>query len=250
MGRHGGYGQEYPRQGGGWQQAPPQGQPGTVPYGSGQYQPGPQGYQQPGGPYAPPQQYPPPTAAQPPVPPPSGPERPRRRKHLRGILEAAAGLIALIIIISLAAAAGGKSSTVTVTKKVPVPGETQTVTRKVPVPGPTVSVTVTVTAPPPPQGSVIDTFTGTGNQVTPSFNVPADGNYIVGWTYSGNVDTSLGNDTAANFIITETGGGEADGLPNDIAASGSGSTEVTGAGSTDRLNVQATGSWTITIKSD
>jgi hypothetical protein len=145
----------------------------------------------------------------------------------------------------------GKTKTVTV--KVPVPGPTKTVTKtvtvRVPVPGPTTTVTQEVPAPPPPQGSVIDTFSGSGNQVTPAFNVPDGGDYIVLWSYSGNVDTSFGTDQATNFAITETGGGIGLDLPNDIASSGSGSTEVTGANSNDRLNVQATGQWTITIKS-
>jgi hypothetical protein len=143
--------------------------------------------------------------------------------------------------------------TKTVTVKVPVPGPTKTVTKtvtvKVPVPGPTETVTKEVPAPPPPQGSVIDTFSGSGNQVTPAFNVPDGGDYIVLWSYSGNVDTSFGTNQAANFAITETGGGIGLDLPNDIASSGSGSTEVTGANSSDRLNVQATGQWAITIKS-
>lgn len=163
-----------------------------------------------------------------------------------------------VVLIGIGAGIGGagshtttltKVSTVTVTKTqdVPVPGETKTVTAKVPVPGPTVTATATVTAPPPPQGAVTNTFPGSGNQVTPSFNVPADGNYIVTWTFSGNTDPTLGN--PSNFIIQETGGGDALGLPNVVQSSGSGSTEVTGAGSTDRLNVQAAGQWTITIRS-
>lgn len=142
-----------------------------------------------------------------------------------------------------------KTVTVVKTKDVPVPGETQTVVKKVPVPGPTKTVTKEVPAPPPPQGAVTNTFSGSGNQVTPAFNVPDDGNYIVDWSYSGNVDNSFGTGQASNFIISETGGGEGLGLPNVVASSGSGSTEVTGAGSTDRLNVQALGQWTITIKS-
>jgi hypothetical protein len=135
----------------------------------------------------------------------------------------------------------------TVVKKVPVRGETQTVSVKVPVPGPTKTVTREVPAPPPPQGAVTDTFSGSGNQVTPAFNVPDDGDYIVAWSYSGNADPQLGN--PSNFIITENGGAQALGLPNAIGVSGSGSTEVIGASVSDRLNVQATGQWTVTIKS-
>jgi hypothetical protein len=133
----------------------------------------------------------------------------------------------------------------TITKTVTVPGPTVTTT--VPVPGPT--VTTTVPAPPPPAGTAIGTFNGTGNQVTPAFNVPGSGNYIVAWSYTGNVDNSLGSSQPTNFSISETGSGIGGNLPNDIATSGHGSTEVTGAGSTDSLNVQAAGSWTITITS-
>lgn len=105
--------------------------------------------------------------------------------------------------------------------------------------------TVTVPAPPPPAGTVINTFHGTGNQVTPAFNVPASGDYVVKWSFSGNVDPQLGQ--PSNFIIGNTGDGIGDGLANTIAASGSGSTEVTMATGTDTLNVQADGSWAITV---
>jgi hypothetical protein len=171
--------------------------------------------------------------------------------HARSLAAALAALAAAAALAACSSATRTVTATVTVvkTKDVPVPGETQTVTRKVPVPGPTKTVTKEVPAPPPPQGAVTDTFNGSGNQVTPAFNVPADGDYIVAWSFYGNVDNSLGTGQASNFIIDETGGGEALGLPNTVAASGSGSTEVTGAGSADRLNVQAIGHWTITIKS-
>jgi hypothetical protein len=84
--------------------------------------------------------------------------------------------------------------------------------------------------------------------VTPAFNVPPSGDYIVSWTFSGNdTDGVQGGD---NFIIatTSTAGAGGD-LPNDIATSGSGSTEITSDSGTDSFNVQATGSWTITVKS-
>lgn len=169
----------------------------------------------------------------------------------------ALGALAALAIAGTVTTGCSGSHTVTVTKTVtavktrdvPVPGETKTVTRQVAVPGPTVTAIKDVPAPPPPQGSVVNTFSGSGNQATPAFNVPDSGDYLVIWSYSGNVDTSFGDSQATNFAITETGSGEALGLPNDIAASGSGSTEVTGASSTDRLNVQAAGHWTITIKS-
>lgn len=148
------------------------------------------------------------------------------------------------IIIGAAAAAGAVACTSTHT--VTTPGPTVNHTQTVPVPGPT--VTQTVPAPAPPQGSTLDTFHGTGNEVTPQFNVPSDGNYILTWSYSGNIDSSFGSSDPTNFSIMPTGDGFGD-TPNDIAASGQGSTEVTGADSHDSLNVEAVGSWTITIKS-
>ena len=66
---------------------------------------------------------------------------------------------------------------------------------------------MTVQAPPPAPGGVITTFHGSGNEATPSFNVPASGNYTVAWTFSGNVDTSLGTDQPTNFAISNTGSG-------------------------------------------
>jgi hypothetical protein len=128
-----------------------------------------------------------------------------------------------------------------ITKSVPVPGPTVTK------PGPT--VTVTESAPPPAAGAVIGTWRGTGNQTTPAFNVPDSGNYTVLWSYSGNTDSSFGSSSATNFMVDETtGGGESMGLPNNIAASGQGSTMVTGASGVDSFNVQAAGSWVITVK--
>jgi hypothetical protein len=132
---------------------------------------------------------------------------------------------------------GACSSTVT---------KTVIVTKTVTVPGPT--ITQTVSPPPPPAGSKLDTFHGTGNQVTPAFNAPSSGDYIVSWTYSGNdTDGASGGD---NFSISATdSSADALGLPNTIGTSGSGSTEVTGASGVETFNVQATGSWTITITS-
>jgi hypothetical protein len=71
---------------------------------------------------------------------------------------------------------------------------------------------------------------------------------VVSWSYSGNVDNSFGTSQPSNFAIQNTGDGMGLGLPNDIAASGHGSTEVTGASGTESFNVQAVGSWTITVK--
>lgn len=155
-------------------------------------------------------------------------------------------------LIGIGAAIGSAGSStaaiakpVTVTRQVPVPGETKTVTVKVPVPGPTKTVTVSVPAPPPAPGDVISTYSGNGSQVTPAFNVPDDGDFIVAWSYSGNWDDGQGS----NFIVTDNGSSlGALSLPNTIASSGSGSTEVTGANATDSLNVQAIGHWTLTIR--
>ena len=167
----------------------------------------------------------------------------------------AVGALAVLPAIGLGLTACGSTHTVTVpgpvktvTVKVPVPGETRIVTKTVKVPGPVRTVTVKVPAPPPAPGEVIDTFRGTGNQTTPAFNVPDDGSYTVRWTYSGNVDSSFGSSSPTNFAIEETGSGEALGLPNDIASSGQGSTTITDADATDRLNVEGAGSWSITIQ--
>jgi hypothetical protein len=160
----------------------------------------------------------------------------RTVKIITGTVSAAA----LIGIGAAIGSAGSSNPAVTVTGQA-VPGPTVTVTE----PGDT----TTVAPPPPEQGTVLKTFTNKGNQVTPAFNVPDDGDYIVTWSYSGNIDDSFGDSQPSNFAITEAGDGIGLGLPNDIAGSGSGSTEVTGADGTDRLNVQAVGSWMIQIKS-
>jgi hypothetical protein len=143
------------------------------------------------------------------------------------------------LLLAVAAGSAGCASTKT------VPGPTVTVTQTRNVPGPTVTVTVTVSAPPPAPGTTIGKWSGTGHEATPAFNVPSSGAYIVIWSYYGNIDPSLGGGT--NFAIQENGQGSGGSLPNDIAASGSGSTEITGAPSTDSFNVTATGHWTITV---
>jgi hypothetical protein len=123
---------------------------------------------------------------------------------------------------------------------------TVTVVKTVAVPGPV--VTVTVPSSPPPAGTRIGMWSGSGNENTPAFTAPASGDYVVSWTYSGNDDPSSGG--ATNFAIMATdSNAQALDLPNDIAASGSGSTEVTGASGTESFNVQAAGSWTITVTS-
>jgi len=169
--------------------------------------------------------------------------------NTRGKIIAAAAAAAAF---GLGAGVGAASNSSTaaagpaVTKTIPVPGATQVV--KVPVPGPTKVVykTRTVQAPPPAPGQQIAVYNGSGNQVTPAFNIPDSGNYIVKWSYSGN----NADGSADNFIIENTGDGDGSGLPDDIQVSGSGSTEVTGSSAaTDALNVQSTGSWTITVVS-
>src|SRR5512146_1514657 len=115
--------------------------------------------------------------------------------------------------------AGGVAACTGATKTVTTPGAT--VTKTVPVPGPV--VTKEVPAPPPPAGTQIGSWSGTGNAHTPSFNAPASGNYVVSWTYSGNSDQFGGS----NFAIEATDPDAYTGsLPNDIASSGSGSTEI------------------------
>lgn len=126
------------------------------------------------------------------------------------------------------------------------PGPAVTVTATQTVPGP--ETTVTVSPPPPAAGAKIGHWSGSGNQVTPAFDVPDGGSYIVTWSYYGNSDTSFGDSSPSNFSIQNTSDGYGQ-LPNDIAASGSGSTEITGvSGATDRFNVGSVGHWSITVK--
>jgi hypothetical protein len=98
---------------------------------------------------------------------------------------------------------------------------------------------------PPKNGATILNYTGHGNRVTSQFTVPDSGNYIVSWSYSGN----SGGYGADNFNISLVGSQAlALGLPNDIATSGSGTTEVTGDSGLESFNVQAEGSATWSIK--
>jgi hypothetical protein len=154
---------------------------------------------------------------------------------------------------------------------VTVPGPVQvvnqpgpTVTQTVTAPAPTVTVTQTVSDPqnvsgpqnfsgpqyvsgPLPSGTVLDAFKGRGHEITPTFDVPAGGVYIVIWSYSGNTDPRRGS--PADFAISQDGSGLRGDLPHDVAAAGQGRSEVTCAGSTtDSLNIQATGTWVITIE--
>lgn len=167
------------------------------------------------------------------------------------------GSVALVatlgIGIGIGAGVGSSHTTAqtTVTKTVSVPGPTKTVNHNVvkDVPGPTKTVikTVTVPAPPPPAGAKVATFNGTGTETTPAFNVPSSGDYIVAWSFSNNDQQGDGGD---NFIMAATSQSvDTISLPNDIATSGHGSTEVTGDSGSDSFNVQAddTASWTVTI---
>jgi hypothetical protein len=163
------------------------------------------------------------------------------RRPLRIALQVA-GAAALVGIGAAIGSAGSSPSASS-----PAPAVTVTASAAAAAPAPAVTVTETVSPPPPAAGEKIATFKGSGNAVTPPFNVPDSGNYIVTWYYSGNVDTSFGNSQPANFSVANTGDGLGGDLPNDIAASGHGSTEVTGGTGTDRFNVQAAGSWTITV---
>ena len=165
------------------------------------------------------------------------PVRRRRKPWLRWFFTLAAALVVLLIGIGIG------SGTKAAPKAEPAP--TVTVFR----PGAATTETVTDSPPPPAPGTRIGKWSGSGNQVTPAFTVPDDGNYIVTWAYHGNDDCSFGSCQGSNFAISNTGDGLGMGLPNDIAGSGSGSTEVTGGSGTDRFNVQATGHWTITVRS-
>jgi hypothetical protein len=111
--------------------------------------------------------------------------------------------------------------------------------------------TVTVSPPPPAPGVQVFRYSGHGTQVTPSFDVPSTGDYTVTWSFSGNSD---GYGNGGNFIaqLTQPGVIGAMGLPNDIASSGHGSTEVDGDPSaSEAFNVQSedSSSWTVTVAS-
>jgi hypothetical protein len=135
-----------------------------------------------------------------------------------------------------------------VTKTVTVPGPARTVIKDVPGPTKVVTKTVTVPASQGPTGTTIATYSGHGNQVTGSFGVPGSGDYILKWSYSNNTDPSIGG--GSNFSISDTNtSGMQGNTPNDIASSGSGSTEDTGMSGSQSFNVQATGDWTITVVS-
>ncbi|MGH3282884.1 MAG: hypothetical protein ACRDNW_27665, partial [Trebonia sp.] len=123
---------------------------------------------------------------------------------------------------------------------------TRTVTKNVP--GPVIYKTKYVPASQGPTGTVIASFSGSGNENTGSFTVPSSGDYVVKWSYSGNNDPTIGG--GSNFNIASTNNSGITGsYPNDIASSGSGSTEDTGMSGTQSFNVQAVGQWTIAVTS-
>lgn len=101
----------------------------------------------------------------------------------------------------------------------------------------------------PSDAAVLLNYTGQGTAVTPKFTSHS-GNYVISWSYSGNRD-QFGE---TNFIISEDGGNDynALSLPNDIAASGHGSTSVTNDPGTHNFNVDAGSgaSWTIKVESE
>jgi hypothetical protein len=168
-----------------------------------------------------------------PVTPQTPAPQPKPRKHwIRDTLALGVALAAGLLIGN-AVGSTGRHTTDYVYKDVATPGSGQT-------------TTITVAPPAPAPGTQVGTWSGSGNENTPAFNVPASGDYVVSWTYSGN---NNGFDSSgANFIIEITNSGVLSaGLPNDIAVSGSGSTEITGDSGTESFNVQATGSWTITV---
>jgi hypothetical protein len=123
------------------------------------------------------------------------------------------------------------------------------------------SASASAPAPPPPPSTpakpadapVLLNYSGSGTAVTPKFTSHS-GNYVVSWSYSGNVDTSFGSSTPDNFIIEEDGGNDfnALGLPSDIQVSGHGSTSVTNDPGTHNFNVQANANahWTVKVESE
>lgn len=171
------------------------------------------------------------------------PEPAQRKGHKK--LKVAGVIVAAGALVGIGAAIGSAGSSSAATKTVTLPGKTTFVPEKIP--GPT--VTKTVPAPPPPAGTTVGTWHGSGTETTPAFNVPASGDYIVSWTFSGNGD-GFGN--GGNFIMEVTNPNTlVTSLPDDISTSGHGSTEVTGDSGTDSFNVQAedTASWTVTVVS-
>jgi hypothetical protein len=168
------------------------------------------------------------------------------KKSVKVTVSVVASVVALGAAFGIGHATGDPTKDVTATRIV-----TRTVTRTVTkdVPGPVQTKTVYEPASDGPVGTKIATYTGTGNESTPSFQAPASGDYVIAWSFSGNDEQGDGGD---NFVIQATDQqADALGLPNDIQTSGSGNTEITGASGTESFNVTAdqTCNWTITITS-
>jgi hypothetical protein len=94
------------------------------------------------------------------------------------------------------------------------------------------------------------TFTGHGNESTPSFTT--NGDFTASWVYSGNVDTSTGSTMPDNFSTNMNTAGQGQDInfngPNDIQASGSGNQTISGDNGSHYFTVQANDASTWTIK--
>lgn len=168
---------------------------------------------------------------------------------MKKIFKFAAVIIGAIIMLVIGIAIGDSSKSGGATPAPTVTVTAPTVPADAAAPVPTITQTQTVAPPPPAAGTTIATLTGSGNQATKSFNVPPSGDYLVSWQYSGNNSSGDGGD---NFSIQTTGSNGFSGdLPNDIATSGHGSTEITGDSGSESFNVQAdsTCNWTIAVTS-
>lgn len=162
----------------------------------------------------------------------------KSHKVLKTVVAVASG--GALLGIGIAIGSGGGTTTVA--------GPAKVVTKNVPVPGPTVTKIKTVTEKPaaPAAGATVLDYTGHGSAVTPQFQVPASGDYVLSWTFDGNT-TGFGGD---NFIVNPTDSSVFTGsTPNDIATAGKGSTEITqDPGPTEAFNVQADDGATWTLK--
>ncbi len=164
---------------------------------------------------------------------PSQPPQPRKRHRVRNVLLGILGALAALIILLVALA---PAST---TKPAGPPAATHSATAQ---PAATAS---------PAAPRALLSFTGHGNESTPSFT--ASGDFTVSWAYSGNVDDSIpGSPQPDNFsaVMNTPGQGEdvAFNGPNDIQASGSGNQTVSGDSGSHYFTVQASGASTWTVK--
>ena len=177
-------------------------------------------------------------------PPAEPPRKPRWSTKRKVWTLTGAGFAGLVALIAVAGAIGSSHH--------PAPAPTSSI---VPAPKHDVAGQIANTAPapaasPPFTPVTLLKFSGSGTEVTPSFTATGNGDYIVYWTFAGNDSSGIGGD---NFIMNEDGGRDfnALGLPNDIQASGSGSTEVTDDAGMHTFNVQAdqTADWTVKVVS-